>query len=299
MDKETKEKLDKLLNENKIDKKTYDEILSRFNKKEPDENNKNENNNESDNNFNNKDTNENNKENKNDEDNDIIHISGIGSLNNVRAGSLIISGLGRIKGNVNTRELKISGAAEFSKDINSEKVHISGAIHGKINLNSDDITVSGRMEINNISCNNIKISGSASINNLKSDKIYMSGEIKSEYIESDYIETSGILQIKKIKCNEMVMELYSGHSKIDEIDANKIKITAKDFKHKSFNLFTKQNGYLSSSYIKCSDIYAENLKASKIISVNAVIGDNCTIDYLEAKTMNISENAIVREKKFI
>ena len=42
MDKETKEKLDKLLNENKIDKKTYDEILSRFNKKEPDENNKND-----------------------------------------------------------------------------------------------------------------------------------------------------------------------------------------------------------------------------------------------------------------
>ena len=301
MDRETKEKLDKLLDENKIDRKTYDEILSRFTEKEDDVEGNSENNKESDNNSDNGGRDKNHKENKNDEDNDVISISGIGSMNNVRAESLIISGIGRIKGHVNTKELRVSGAAEFSKDINSEKVNISGAVHGKTTLNSDDVTLSGRMEIDKISCNNIKISGSANINNLKSGKIYMSGDIKSEYVEGGYIETSGILQIKKAKCDELVIELYSGHSKIEEIDADKIKITERGFKHKSINIFTKQSsiGYLSSSYIKCNDIYAENLKASKIISVNAVIGNDCTIDYLEAKTMNISENAIVKEKKFI
>ncbi len=300
MDRETREKLDKLLSEDKIDKKTYDEILSRFTEKDDGEGNR-EDNKESENNSDNDGTDENNKENKNDEDNDVISISGIGTMNNVRAGSLIISGIGRIKGHVNTKELKVSGAAEFSKDITSEKVNISGAVHGKTSLNSDEVTLSGRMEMNNILCNNIKISGSANINNLKSGKIYMSGDIKSEYVEGGYIETSGILQIKKVKCDELVMELYSGHSKIEEIDADKIRITERGFKHKSINIFTKQSsiGYLSSSYIKCNNIYAENLKASKIISVNAVIGDDCTIDYLEAKTMNISENAIVKEKKFI
>ena len=82
MDRETKEKLDKLLDENKIDRKTYDEILSRFTEKEDDVEGNSENNKESDNNSDNGGRDKNHKENKNDEDNDVISISGIGSMNN-------------------------------------------------------------------------------------------------------------------------------------------------------------------------------------------------------------------------
>ena len=70
MDRETREKLDKLLNEDKIDKKTYDEILSRFTEKEDGEGNG-EDNKESENNSANGGADENHKENKNDEDNDV------------------------------------------------------------------------------------------------------------------------------------------------------------------------------------------------------------------------------------
>lgn len=294
MDENFKEKLKKMLENGEISEEIFNDIVNRWS----DDSN----------------TQEIEKEDKDEEeeiDRDrVVRISGIGSLSDVNAHKLSISGAGKVSGKVLVDIMHISGSGKVDSDIESrERISVSGVLRTEGNVKGNSLEVSGSLTAKNLECKSVDNSGSLKIDEkIDSDLIKVSGSLRAKEVKSRILESSGSIvagniegenvkiygRIKsdKVKCDNFNLETWGGDSSVDELEAKDVNITMK----RKF-LFPKRR--VEFDTIKAERVDVENVESSHIIADEAIIGDYCDIDLLEARTIKISDKANVKEKKIL
>lgn len=292
MNDDMREKLERMLESGEITNEMYEEMKSRWNgEKEEDHEDKNDR----------VDTGDSGKR-------SIIRISGSGTLTNPDANEIHISGSGRIEGSLRADRMKVSGSAK---------------IEGSARI-SDELSSSGSIKLGGeLICGKVDSSGAISASSMKIKDFNSSGgaTIKEE-IESELIHSSGMLNASEITCQELEI---SGIVKAENVSCKKIKaqgaFTSSSVKSEFFELqsmgwetkieslhsdvvaISPKKRILLSNYqakigeIKGRKVEIEGVKCGRIMADMVVIGDNCTVDYVEAEKISISDGASVKEKK--
>lgn len=295
MDDDFKEKLKRKLESGEISEEIYSEIMSRWadvEKTRKDE-----------------ETKEDDKEEKIDQ-NSLIRISGSGTLSEPKAHELRISGAGAINGKavfdvahisgsckadsdlISKERIELSGMLRVEGDVISKIVDISGSLHGK-SLTCESIQNSGSLKIEE-TLNSMKIdaSGSLKANEIICKELESSGSLKAGSIEGDTVKIYGSIRSDKVKCRDFGLEILGGDSSVDVLEAENVNVIMK-------RKFLTSGRPAKFHMIRASKVDIENVKSEHVIADEAIIGDYCDIDLVEAKTIKISDKAEVREKKML
>lgn len=296
MENDIKDKLKKMLDSGEINQAVYDEIMKRWNEKDQYEDTE-------------KRTKQENAHSAYSSDS-VIVISGSGELPEAKAHELKISGSGRINGPVEVDSMSASGSAHIEGDITAkERIRISGSLRTSAKIKSGTLEISGGLRSGSISCKIFENSGSAKINgdiiadsletsgsfranNVECKEMESSGSINAEKIEGKKIMISGAVNADYIKAEEFELENFGGRTSIGLIESKSVKVDARN----NF-LFNKSQAEIDE--IKADTVEIENVRSKKILAEEAIIGDYCEIDYLEARTIKLSNKAKVREKKIV
>lgn len=241
----------------------------------------------------------------------VYHISGAGNLGDVIGKELSVAGSGKVTGTVDVDEMSVSGSASVKGDVKVRgDLEVSGSLKLEESAEVDSLDVSGSFRAKNLKARSVDssgwlsiekkaelgsldCSGSARFEDLTCDEISSSGSLKAARIKGTDIEIHGTIVSDEIECRDFELEVYGGwsasHSEIRSLKADDVEIGT----HISF--FRK--GMVSIDEIQCKTADLEGVKARKVIGDEVVIGDSCEIDYVEAKVLKVSENAVVKERK--
>lgn len=243
----------------------------------------------------------------------VFHISGSGHLADVVGKELTISGSGKLSGIVNvdymrvtgsarsegdirvTGELEVSGSLRAEKSVSSGSLHTSGSLHAQ-SLKSGPVHASGSLDIKeNAEIDALECSGGASFQNLVCTDVKSSGFIRAKSIKGTSIEIYGNVRSEEIVCEDFLNRVYSRfYPPRSEIG----KLTCKTAKVESRGWFMKK-GVIEIDEIVCKSAELEAVKSKKIVGDQVILGDDCEVDYVEARVIKVSGNAVVREKKIV
>ena len=262
MDEDLKRKLKEKLDQGAITQELYDEILTRWNTTQ-DEGSKKEK------------ISEEKHENKEPERTSTVNVMGLGKFDDIYAKELSVSGSVKVSGNVDVTNMEVSGAA---------------SIGGKITL-SGSLDVSGSLVAGgSISCESLDLAGSLKAEELDSGKIDSSGWLTiKKRIKADVIDIDGVIESDIVDCNSIQIDLGSTHGKITNLRCNTVNISRQWRRFHSASIKIDE--------ITCKTAELEGVIAKRIIGDDITLGDGCEVDYAEASTLKMSENAIVRKKK--
>lgn len=237
-------------------------------------------------------------------------VSGSGHFSDIVSETLRISGSGHVSGEIDVVDMKVSGSAKVEGDISvSGMLESSGSLRAEKNISAGTIDSSGSLRAGSIKAEKIDSSGSLVVEeDIEAQEMDISGRCDAESIKSDTFESSGSLKVSNLKgvsvdisgaieaeeveCENFHMSIDS-HSRNNSIE----KLIAKNVKIESRRrLFTSS---IEIEEIICENASLESVQAESIKANEVVIGDGCEIDYVEAKVIKTSGDAIVKEKKII
>ena len=261
MDEDLKRKLKEKLDQGIITQELYDEILTRW-KTTQDEDNKKEK------------IPEEKHENKEHERNSTVNVIGLGKFDDIYAKELTVSGSVKVSGNVDVFNMDVSGAA---------------SIGGNITL-SGGLDVSGSLVAGgSISCESLDLAGSLKAEELVSGKIDSSGWLTiKKGIKAEIINVDGAIESDGVDCNSIQIDISSTRGKITKLLCNTVNI------RRQRRIF--RSASIKIDEITCKTAELEGVIAKSIIGDDVTLGDGCEVDYVEASTLKMSENAIVRKR---
>ncbi len=237
-------------------------------------------------------------------------ISGSGHLSSVTSEYLRISGSGNVSGKVNVDNMSVSGSAKIEDDIFvAQSLEASGSLRAAKGIEAETIEASGSLRAGSIKAGTIDTSGSLRVetdivareldssgscqaSSITIDQLDSSGSIEAETIKGKDIEISGSIRAGTVECETFSMSIdgVSHRNSIGKLDAKEVKIASR-------RRFFKST--VDIDEISCREGYLESVKAKKVIADEVVVGDGCVIDYVEARVIKTSGDAVIKEKKVL
>lgn len=293
MDSEMRTKLERLLQSGEITQAMYDEMVERW---------------KSDAAGDRKADQETDESGKKDARGDTIKISGFGSLTDAIAHKLMISGSGKISGNVEVDLMDVSGSGTIvGSVIARDALKASGSLGIGGRVRGGNIIASGSLKTGEVDCDSLVISGGASINGkLRANEIRNSGSISAETIESKDLVSFGVIKADRIAsenihvrgavnsehviCKSYRQESMGWSTNIGKLESDIVDITSK-------RRLISTGARVSIDEISGKKIALESTNCNSVKGEDVVIKDNCDIGYVEAETLSVSSRSRVREKK--
>ncbi len=296
MDEDTLKKLGKMLDSGEISQDLYEEMVSRWDKAEsthaekppelpdhPEEESPND---------------------------GIVSISGSGVLNETSASEIRISGSGKITGDIRVKRMSVSGGATSTGHIDcSEVLLVSGSLSADGNVKSGTAAVTGALSFNDGHFNKLVVQGglkaegvlvSDSISNyghlsareMKCTVLSGRGKILADSIETQKLSFNGLIETGYLKGEELRLRMAGGSSRIDRLDGGSVDVSRQGSRLLAKG--TARIGEVNAAYVKI-----DHASCGKIVADEAIIGPDCTVDYLEAARISASSRARIRERKAV
>ena len=235
-------------------------------------------------------------------------ISGSGHLSSVVAKNFEISGSGHISGIVDVDYMEVSGSGKIAGDITvSGDLEASGSLVAERSITAGTIDSSGSLKAGSIKARELESSGSLHVyGNIDVESMDLSGGCIAENITCKNLESSGVLSAKEIKGIELDI---SGGIRVDTVECESFSMSIEGYTHrnnigklvcKDVQIESGKRFFKSSvdiDEIICQTASLESVRAKRVIGEEVVIGDGCEIDYVEAKVIKTSGDAVVKEKK--
>jgi len=216
----------------------------------------------------------------------------------VTSNTLSVAGSLVLREDTNIPAIKVAGSLKHLGSIKAEIVKIAGSLEVKNDLEAENVSVTGSLFVgNNLTVNNLfKIAGSANIKgNVKGGRVKIAGKLKATDVECDYFRSSGKVILRKLKADEVFIELHSSTCHINVIEGNDIEVRLQEEDEEDtvtriisralsilfecFSLETlEKEGKLYSSKIKGKNIYLENTVCELVEGDFVEIGPGCEID---------------------
>ena len=257
MKRKLKEKLDK----GTISQGLYDEIVKRWDTTEEDEQKE-------------KDSGEEKENQEKPERTSTVSVKGLGQFVDVFAREFHVSGSAKVSGNIDVSEMEVSGAASVEGNVKvSGELDISGYLLTGGRVVSNSVDLAGRLEAEEIKSKKIDCSGWLNINrNIMAESVDIDGRIDCEIVD----------------CGSIDINIGSTSGKIGILKCDRVTITRQWRRFHSASIEIDE--------ITCRTADLEGVKAKKIVGEDIILGDGCEVDYVEAGTLKLSENAVVRKK---
>jgi hypothetical protein len=240
----------------------------------------------------------------------IIKLSGSMHMSEVTAEYLKISGSGDVSGKVSVDNMSVSGSCSVGGDIFvSHNLEASGSLRAKKLIEVETIEISGSLRAGSIRAGSLDSSGSLKVEgniaaremdtsgschavNITSDTLESSGSLEVENISGKDIKIYGAIRAETVDCEMFTMLVDGGsHRKsIGKLNAGEVKISPR----RKFFKSTIEIGEIT-----CREGSLESVRARKVVADKVVIGDGCVIDYVEAKVIKTSGDAVIKEKKVL
>jgi cytoskeletal protein CcmA (bactofilin family) len=255
-----------------------------------------------------------------------IRISGSGMIQSVYAEETSVSGSLTVDGSIDSIFFHVSGSCRVEKDvISSDTIHSSGSMHIGGNVRGNKIESSGSLQIagnmeacelessgsisaESVICDEFESSGSAKISKLlRAKNIENSGKTKAESIECTMLKSSGLVEVRTVTGDEIYI---SGRINADSISSRRFEMkiynsTSHVVKLQSdiVEIRLQKKRFLSGEAkideIICNRAFLESTNSKYVKGDDIIIEAGCNIDYVEAKSLKISDEAKVKEKKII
>jgi cytoskeletal protein CcmA (bactofilin family) len=236
-----------------------------------------------------------------------IKISGSGSASGGKYNEVIISGSGKINGDIECVEFKTSGSSKVIGNLKAETIRISGSARIEGNVEAKEIKVSGSTHITGeVKSELLKVSGSTHIEgSLCGEEISIMGSVNiDKNCEAESFKASGNFKIQGLLNAGQVKIFIGGYCSVQEIGCEHIEVRANPvdgfFIKKIIDKMFNSRGELTTELIEGDEIYLENTSAKIVRGNNVTIGESCTIGLIEySGGINISSDSTVSEQKKI
>lgn len=235
-----------------------------------------------------------------------VNIFGNGTLTDVFATGLRILGKGHVSGNVDVEYFKVAGSASVDGDIGvSGEMEVSGALKAEKSITGGTVRISGSLDAGSIKADHLKnsgglavgsgieaesveVSGKTGFEDMKCTSLHSTGTIKGRSIKGVDIRISGAIDVSSVECDhfEMKLDSFLSGSTIGSLKAGEVTVRSR-----------RRSGVLKIHELDCHTASLESVKSYRITGDEVVIGDGCEIDYVVARVIKVSGNAVVREKK--
>jgi len=245
-------------------------------------------------------------ENMNSNNNDL-KISGSGSFSGGKYNSVLISGSGKINGDLDCVYFKTSGSSKVIGNLKAENIKISGSSKIEGTVEVKDIRISGSTHvIGNVKSQSIRINGSAHIEgNLYGQEVSISGSVNiGKNCEAECFKANGGFKIEELLNAGQVTIRLGGNCFVKEIGGEHIDIRVNPIDNSIFRkvidkIFNSRSE-LTTDLIEGDDIYLQNTNAKIVRGNNITISTGCNIDLIEYKgEINITDSSIVKDQKKI
>ncbi|WP_297517465.1 polymer-forming cytoskeletal protein [uncultured Clostridium sp.] len=201
-----------------------------------------------------------------------------GSYNDV-----IMSGMGKIKGNIEATVVEVNGVGEITGDIKSESLMVAGSFTA-----DKEVVLEGMLNIKGTAsfsktliCEEIIVAGSLSVKgDIKFTDASISGALISRGIlTGDKVEVAGGVDMSSDLRVNYVNISFSEKSSVNDILADEVYIETMEGKK---GLFSK----LKKTVFKCNEIraekvFVENTECKLIVADEVIIGENCKVEKVE------------------
>jgi cytoskeletal protein CcmA (bactofilin family) len=236
-----------------------------------------------------------------------IKISGSGSAGGGKYNEVIISGSGKINGDIECVEFKTSGSSKVIGNLKAETIKISGSARIEGNVEAKEMKVSGSTHvIGEVKSEILKVSGSTHIEgSLYGEEIGIMGSVHiDKNCEAESFKASGSFKIQGLLNAEQVKIIIGGYCSVQEIGGENIEVRLNPvdsfFIKKIIDKVFNSKGELTTELIEGNEIYLENTNAKIVRGNNVTIGEGCNIGLIEySGEINISSESIVKEQKKI
>ncbi|MBW9147056.1 polymer-forming cytoskeletal protein [Clostridium sp. CM027] len=237
--------------------------------------------------------------------NNDIKINGSGSSGGGKYNSVIISGSGKINGDLECIDFKTSGSSKVAGNLKAESIKISGSAKIEGDVEVGDIKISGSSHIvGNVKSKSIKISGSTHIEgSLYGEEVSVAGSVNiGKNCETECFKASGGFKIQGSLNAGQVNVKLGGKCIVKEIGGEHIEIKINFFDNslvrKVIDKMFNSRSELTTELIEGDDIYIQNTNVKIVRGDNITVGEGCNIGLLEYKgEINISDASIVKEVK--
>ena len=237
-------------------------------------------------------------------------ISGSGHLSNVISEILKISGSGHVSGYVDVDTMKVSGSGHVEGNISvSGELETSGSLASGGSIKAGSIDSSGSLKAQSIKAENIDSSGSLRVDgDIEAQTMDISGSCVAENVVCDDFECSGMLKAKTLKGSGVEI---SGGIRVDSVECDSFYMSIDTSTNRNTigklicteaKIETRRRFFKSSVEIDelvCKEADLESVKAKKVVGDEVVVGNGCEIDYVEARVLKTSGDAVIREKKIL
>lgn len=236
-----------------------------------------------------------------------IKISGSGTSSGGRYNEVIISGSGKINGDLECVDFKTSGSSKVIGNVKADTVKVSGSARVEGNIEALEMKVSGSSHVTGqVKSKEFKISGSAHIEgSLYGEEITIMGTAHIDKdCEVESFKASGNFKIQGLLNAEQINIRLSGKSSVKEIGGENIEVKVGGienfFLKKMIDNIFNTRGELTTDLIEGGEIYLENTNAKIVRGNNVTIGDGCNIGIIEySGEIKVSSESVVKEQKKI
>jgi cytoskeletal protein CcmA (bactofilin family) len=220
-----------------------------------------------------------------------LRISGAGSAGGGVYHHVVISGAGKIRGDVEAELIKISGAGQVSGHVRANMLEASGAFTLTGDLDTGLCTCSGAGKIGgNVKAGTMRISGAVHVGgNLKGGEVIVSGGCKlGGDVEAEHFRAGGGLEIGGLLSADTVEIALAGHGRVREIGGERIIV-----------LSARQQGDLRTESVEGDEVYLEQTQANAVRGRQVVIGPGCRIDQVAySESLQIDPQAQVGQSTY-
>jgi len=186
-------------------------------------------------------------------------------------------------------EVKVVGTATSSGDFNTNILRVTGELDSDFNISAETARIVGNCSFNDATMKEVTIVGEVDCSNLESEIITITGDVKASKLKATKINVKGAkLTIDEMNADQLDIRNAVGYVK--SIVGEKIKI----YRRIKFLIFLTSKKRLSVDEIEGDNIYIEHVDAKKVTGDHIVIGPNCNIEVLDAKTMKIDKSSFVK-----
>jgi cytoskeletal protein CcmA (bactofilin family) len=236
-----------------------------------------------------------------------IKISGSGTSGGGKYNEVIISGSGKINGDIECVEFKTSGSSKVIGNLKAETIKISGSARIEGNIEATEMKVSGSSHVTGqVKSQLLKISGSTHIEgSLYGEEIIIMGSAHIEKnCEAESFKASGNFKIQGLLNAGQVNIRIGGNCSVQEIGGEHIEVKVNPLENSFFkkviDKMFNSKGELTTESIEGDEIYLENTNAKIVRGNNVTIGEGCNIGLIEySGEINVSSDSIVKGQKKI
>lgn len=198
---------------------------------------------------------------------------------------VILTGMGKIKGDVEARVVENSGISSIAGGVKAESLMISGAltIDKEVEL-SHNVNIKGSITCGKeLKCNEILVQGSMTIKgDIKCKIANINGALssKASFTGDEFKLTGQLDMYGNIRANIIDINFWE-KSTFNEILGDTVNITTKHEEKKGLLSKLKMKTMLKCGEIKAKEVFIENVDCKLIVADKIIIGENCKVEKVE------------------